>query len=88
MVGRPKCGLAPEIRGEVSCDDTGRRPVLRGRKYRIRYGQPRLFHRQAGVFPRRESLRQSPEDFQAMMHLVVYIILIDVASWRYLVKTL
>ena len=37
VIGRPKCGLAPESHDEVSCDYTGRRPVLRGRLYRIWY---------------------------------------------------
>ena len=45
VIGCPKCGFSPESRDKVSCDYTGRRPVLNGRLNRIRYGQPRLLHR-------------------------------------------
>ena len=62
MIGRPKYDLAPESRDKVSCDYTGRRPVLRGRLDRIQYCQPLLFHRQAGVLPRRQSLCQASEE--------------------------
>ena len=46
MVRRLKLLLAHECSNEVSCDDTGRRPVLRGRFRQIREGQARLFSRQ------------------------------------------
>ena len=62
VMGCPEFGLAPERRDEVSFDYTGRRPVLRSRLNRIHYGQPRLIHRQAGVCPRRKSLRQASEE--------------------------
>ena len=43
MVFHPELLLAPERYEEVSCDDTGRRPVLRDRIFRIREVQSRLF---------------------------------------------
>ena len=53
---------APESRDEVSCDYTGRRPVLRVRLDRIWYGHPRLLRRQAGVLPCWQSLCQASEE--------------------------
>ena len=54
--------MAPE-NWTASCVITGHLvSALRGCKYWIRDGQPCLLHRQAGVFPRQESLRQSPEE--------------------------
>ena len=43
VVCRPELNLAPECCDAVSCDDTGRRPVLRGRLGGVRKGQSRLF---------------------------------------------
>ena len=40
---RPELHLAPECRNEMSCDDTGRHPVLRRRMSWIEKGQSRLF---------------------------------------------
>ena len=48
VVFRPELHLAPECFNEVSCDDTGRRPVLRGCKCWVRKVQSRLFHWQTG----------------------------------------
>ena len=48
MVCYPELHLAPECSDEVSCDDTRRRPVLRGRLYWVWKGQSRLFGWQAG----------------------------------------
>ena len=46
----------------MSCDYTGRNPVLRGRLDWVGQGQTRLLHRQAGVLALRNSLLQSFEE--------------------------
>ena len=43
--------MASERWHQVSCDNKGRLPVLRGRQSWIWEGHPRLLHRQAGDFP-------------------------------------
>ena len=43
-VCRPELHLAPECCNEVSCDDTGRRPVFRGRLIWVGKGQSCLFY--------------------------------------------
>ena len=47
MVLHTELLLAPECCDKMSCDDTGRRPVLRGRHFWVWEGQTRLFHWQA-----------------------------------------
>ena len=51
MVRRPELLLAPDCCDEVSCDETGLRPVLRRRQCRVWEGQTCLFHWQAGDPP-------------------------------------
>ena len=48
MVCSPELHLAPECCNLVSCDNTERRPVLRGRLGSVGKGQSRLFDGQAG----------------------------------------
>ena len=47
LVRRPELHLYPKRFDEVSCDDTGHRPVFRGRICWVRKGQSRLLHWQA-----------------------------------------
>ena len=59
VIRRLELFLAPDRCDEVYCDDTGLRPVLRGRFFQVREGKTCLFHGQAGESSPRCSLSKA-----------------------------